>query len=55
MKRNPLLPLTETTYYIMLALQEPAHGYLIMQQVEEMSMGMYGSQLEPYMVQSKTY
>jgi DNA-binding PadR family transcriptional regulator len=39
MKRNPLLPLTETTYYIMLALQQPAHGYLIMQKVEEMSLG----------------
>lgn len=39
MKRNPLLPLTETTYYIMLALQKPAHGYLIMQTVEEMSLG----------------
>lgn len=39
MKRNPLLPLTETMYYIMLALQQPAHGYLIMQKVEEMSLG----------------
>ncbi|ULO06651.1 helix-turn-helix transcriptional regulator [Paenibacillus sp. 19GGS1-52] len=39
MNRNSLLPLTETTYYIMLVLQEPAHGYLIMQKVEEMSLG----------------
>ena len=31
--------LTEATYYIMLALYEPAHGYGIMQQVEEMSGG----------------
>lgn len=31
--------LTESTYYIMLALFEPAHGYGIMQQVEEMSSG----------------
>ena len=31
--------LTESTYYIMLALYRPAHGYGIMQQVEEMSGG----------------
>ena len=31
--------LTESTYYIMLALYEPSHGYGIMQQVEEMSGG----------------
>ena len=31
--------LTESTYYIMLALYQPAHGYGIMQQVEEMSRG----------------
>ena len=31
--------LTESTYYIMLALVKPAHGYGIMQQVEEMSGG----------------
>ena len=31
--------LTESTYYIMLALYSPAHGYGIMQQVEEMSSG----------------
>ncbi|HEO5441752.1 TPA: PadR family transcriptional regulator [Streptococcus agalactiae] len=31
MKRNKHLPLTETTYYILLALFEEAHGYAIMQ------------------------
>ena len=31
--------LTESTYYIMLALFRPSHGYGIMQQVEEMSGG----------------
>lgn len=39
MKRNKNLPLTETTFYILLALLEPAHGYLIMQKVEELSNG----------------
>ncbi|MGF7059071.1 PadR family transcriptional regulator [Brassicibacter mesophilus] len=39
MRRNKNLPLTETVYYILLALLEPAHGYLIMQKVEELSMG----------------
>ncbi|HFI0402839.1 TPA: PadR family transcriptional regulator [Streptococcus suis] len=39
MKRNKHLPLTETTYYILLTLLEPAHGYSIMQTVEEMSHG----------------
>ncbi len=39
MNRNPLLPLTETVYYILLALTQPAHGYLIMSRVEEMSEG----------------
>jgi len=33
------LPLTETTYYILLSLFEPGHGYLVMQKVEEMSEG----------------
>ena len=37
MKKNKTLPLTETTNYILLALIEPAHGYLIMQRVEELS------------------
>jgi DNA-binding PadR family transcriptional regulator len=34
------LPLTESTYYIMLALVKPLHGYGVMQKVEEMSAGM---------------
>lgn len=33
------LPLTETTYYILLALVEPLHGYGIMQKVEGLSEG----------------
>lgn len=37
MNRDKNLPLTETTYYVLLALLEPAHGYLIMQKVEELS------------------
>lgn len=37
MNRDRNLPLTETTYYILLALLEPSHGYLIMQKVEELS------------------
>ncbi|WP_440895492.1 PadR family transcriptional regulator [Amphibacillus sp. Q70] len=39
MKRHKSLPLTETYFYILLALLEPAHGYLIMQKVEEFSNG----------------
>ncbi|MBW9158937.1 PadR family transcriptional regulator [Clostridium tagluense] len=39
MKRNKNLPLTETVYYILLSLLEPAHGYLIMQKVEDLSDG----------------
>lgn len=37
MNRDKNLPLTETTYYILLALLKPSHGYLIMQKVEELS------------------
>jgi len=33
------LPLTESTYYIMLILVEPLHGYAVMQKVEEISKG----------------
>ena len=33
------LPLTETTYYILLALIEPLHGYGVMQKVEALSEG----------------
>jgi DNA-binding PadR family transcriptional regulator len=39
MNRDPLLPLTETVYYILLALMEPGHGYAIMARVESMSAG----------------
>ena len=31
------LPLTESTYYIMLSLIEPLHGYAVMQKVEQIS------------------
>ncbi|AIM15157.1 MULTISPECIES: PadR family transcriptional regulator [Neobacillus] len=37
MNRDKNLPLTETTYYVLLSLLEPAHGYIIMQKVEELS------------------
>ena len=36
---NNELALTESTYYILLSLYSPRHGYGIMQQVEEMSSG----------------
>jgi len=42
MARNNLdnyLPLTESTYYIMLSLLEPLHGYGVMQRVEAISRG----------------
>lgn len=39
MNRDKNLPLTETVYYILLALTEPTHGYIIMQRVEELSNG----------------
>lgn len=34
------LPLTEATYYIMLSLIEPLHGYGVMQKVKETSQGI---------------
>jgi DNA-binding PadR family transcriptional regulator len=34
------LPLTEATYYILLTLIEPLHGYAVMQQVQEISRGL---------------
>lgn len=34
---NESYALTETTYYILLALVKPCHGYGIMQKVEELS------------------
>ncbi|AZU60720.1 PadR family transcriptional regulator [Neobacillus mesonae] len=39
MKRDKHIPLTETVYYILLSLLEPAHGYLILQKIEELSGG----------------
>ena len=39
MRRDKNLPLTETAYYILLALTEPTHGYVLMQRVEELSDG----------------
>ena len=33
------LPLTEPTYYILLSLTEPLHGYAVMQKVEQLSNG----------------
>jgi DNA-binding PadR family transcriptional regulator len=33
------LPLTESTYYILLALIEPLHGYALMQKVDQISRG----------------
>lgn len=37
MKRYKLLPLSETMYYILLAVRQPLHGYGIMQLVKTMS------------------
>jgi DNA-binding PadR family transcriptional regulator len=37
MNYNKLLPLTETTFYIMLSLTKPSHGYAIMQNVDQLS------------------
>lgn len=39
MNHSRSLPLTETTYFILIALLEPGHGYHVMQKVEEMSDG----------------
>ena len=37
--KSKFLPLTEATYYILLALVEPKHGYAVMQEAEEISRG----------------
>ncbi len=37
--KHPLLPLSETMHYILLALREPLHGYAIMKKIERMSQG----------------
>ena len=41
LNKNPgkFLPLTEATYYILISLHEPLHGYGIMQNVEQISNG----------------
>ena len=39
MNRSKFLPLTETTYLILIALLQPGHGYYVMQRVEELSNG----------------
>ncbi|NLR31215.1 PadR family transcriptional regulator [Levilactobacillus tujiorum] len=39
MTRNKNLPLTETTYYILLALTQPLHGYAAIQEIERLSQG----------------
>ena len=39
MNLNKFLPMTETTYYILLSLNEPLHGYGIMQRVQDLSGG----------------
>ena len=39
-KRNPNLPLTETTFYILLVLTNPAHEYAIIQEVDKLSNGL---------------
>jgi len=39
MDTSSYLPLTESTYYILLALVKPLHGYGVMQKVEVMSGG----------------
>ena len=36
---NKYLPLSEATYYILLSLMEPLHGYGVMQKVAEISQG----------------
>ncbi len=38
-KPSEYLPLTEATYYIMLTLVKPLHGYGVMQEVETLSEG----------------
>lgn len=37
--KHPLLPLSETMHYILLALREPLHGYAVMQKIEQLSEG----------------
>ncbi|OEC85834.1 MULTISPECIES: PadR family transcriptional regulator [Methanobacterium] len=37
--QNKYLPLTEAAYYILISLNEPRHGYGIMQHVEKLTNG----------------
>ena len=39
MNENKHLPLTETVYYVLLSLLHPAHGYIIMKNIEDLSGG----------------
>ena len=39
MTRNQYLPLTETTFYILLVLTTPAHGYAIIHEIDKLSDG----------------
>lgn len=39
-KTEELLPLTHTTYYILMVLRQPLHGYGIMKEVEVISEGL---------------
>ena len=43
MNRDKKLPLTETVYYVLLALYEPGHGYAIMRRVGELRGGAVGA------------
>jgi DNA-binding PadR family transcriptional regulator len=36
---KPFLPLTESMFYVMLALTEPRHGYAVMQWIDRISRG----------------
>ncbi len=39
MNFSKYLPLSEATFYVLVALREPSHGYAIMQHVEDISAG----------------
>ncbi len=39
MERDKNLPLTETTYYILLVLTQPLHGYGAIQEIARISQG----------------
>lgn len=40
MDPDKFLPLSEATFYVLLALRQPNHGYAVMQQVEALSGGV---------------